>query len=259
MQKHWCEYTGSTNMARLTTRYLVAITIILRVVAAFAEANLHRGEQRIRPPARSIIHRSLSTQLLKPDHDAKRGSSIPLDIHPESGRVSREGLQSLGRSPLGSTSTSTSLSKLRISDRSPAAHPSSSLTTRSFHGLDLTSPLNITLQRFHAIVDPTGKAISHYIDFWSKVISAATDYYAHLTPVQDFEVTYGQLKLRLTTLRGDTIAWIILKGIALFALEYAKGGFYAWYYLICYVGPLAIAVTLGLRAPLQNSVVHRIG
>lgn len=117
----------------------------------------------------------------------------------------------------------------------------------------------MTLQRFHAIADPMGKAVSHYIDFWSKVTFAAANYYASLTPVQELELLYGRFKLRLTTTKGDTIDWIIVKRISQVALKLANAGFYGWYYFICHVGPIIIAVTLGFMPANPNGIVHRIG
>ena len=42
-------------------------------------------------------------------------------------------------------------------------------------------------------------------------------------------------------------------------LEYARAGFYGWYYFICYIGPVAIAVRLGFRPRDLNGIVQWIG
>jgi len=235
-------------MARLRIRYLALINIILLVITALSEATLHLGQPGTRPTAKSTDHRSSSTQLLKPDHAAKRSVSIPSEITKHTRRVGSKGLQPLKRPALSSTSTS--LSELSVSHRNPS---------RSLLSPKTPSPLNVTLKTFTAILDPTLQSISDHITFFTKVISAATSYYTSLTPVQDFEITYQHFKLRLTTKKGDTIDWIIVKRIGQVVLEYARAGFYGWYYFICYIGPVAVAVMLGFRPRDLNGIVQWIG
>lgn len=242
-------------MPCLRLRFLPAFIIIFSVVLSISEASPRLTANKVEISATSIDHGSSSDQLLKPNYDAKRDILNPSNDISRNPRISRISLDPPLR--LEPSLTSRSPFALSLSEHSSSAHTPNSLSPRSNFDLHSNSTIRMIVNTFIAIIDPPLNAISHFIDFWLKLIYLVDHNFASRDFGQTIKFVYGHFTLIFMTTNQDTISSEIIKLIGTFFLNYTFTFILGAYYLTLYLGPIVIFVRL-LVEPLGREVVHNL-
>lgn len=233
------------NMTEISRRYSAqrhfptALLIIFFIVAT-STANLGLNRKQTKHPSKWKDYESL---------DDARSADIPIsnDIVPNTRlRGRRRGIDILLQeqsNPSPPSSSSHNLApRFRITHHIPDPY---------FEDFNLTD-IHFIYNTYEPITPPPFRSTIYPIyakNFWSKFLDQVTDNPTLLTEMRALTLVYGRLSMYLYLVNEDTIPVKTVKGILNVVLNFVYGGLQAFFSLIVYVGPVAIAVALFVNPP----------